>query len=78
MKKKYYLLTLSTIMTNGSLCNSTTFIEGDKLPLWKDIAKRSNELIREKGFDPVEDSTIILSMTKLTKQEFDALNNKEG
>ena len=73
MTKKYYVFTLSTNLANGTIFNNTLFTDGEGLPSWSEIQKSTLEIIREKGFEPKEDSTIILFMQKLTKQEYDAL-----
>jgi hypothetical protein len=36
--------------------------------------KRNNETITSKGYEAIENTTIILYMAKLTKQEYEALN----
>ena len=74
MKKKYYLFTLSTNLTNGNLYNSTVFSSGNEMPPFSEIVKRNNETITSQGYEAIENTTIILYMAKLTKQEYEALN----
>lgn len=75
MKKKYYLITTSTNLANadGAVVNNTLFIDGNELPSWNEIKEKVCENIKNCGYEPKKDSTIILCMVKLTKAEYDAL-----
>lgn len=78
MKKKYYVFTTSTNSTDGRLFNQTTFASGEEMPPFSTIVENVENAMREKGNEPVPNTTIILFMAKLTKQEYEALQKIGG
>lgn len=75
--KKYYLLTTSTSTEDDKLVNNTIFVEGNEMPSWKLVQEKVCNKIKNCGFEPKKDSTVILYMARLTKQEYEALQDKE-
>ena len=77
-KRKYYLFTASTNTEDNKIFNCTIFVDGYEMPSWKTIEEKVCDNIKACGCEPKENTTIILFMAKLTKQEYEALQNKEG
>lgn len=73
MKKKYYLFTTSTNCADGKIFNNTIFVSGEEMPPFSEIVKKVEKIMGEQGTEPKKNTTIILYMAKLTKQEYEAL-----
>ena len=72
------MFTASTNTEDNKIFNNTIFVDGYEMPSWNEIQKRVCDNIKACGCEPKENTTIILFMAKLTKQEYEALKDKEN
>lgn len=77
-QKKYYVVSLSTNCDVQGLFNQSTLIDGYELPSLEELTRRTCKSCIDSGHTPKPNSTIIVSLIRLTADEFDQLHRKES